>query len=74
MRPASNAFWPPLVLTRRFNLFVGEADQLAGVVLVAGGLIGTLAGGWIGDRHARRIPPRTSSLASPASCSARFLS
>jgi len=53
---ASNAFWLPLVLTRRFNLSVSKADLLAGVVLVAGGLIGTLAGGWIGDYRARTNP------------------
>ena len=53
---ASNAFWLPLVLTRRFNLSVSKADLLAGVVLVAGGLIGTLAGGWIGDRRSLKNP------------------
>jgi MFS family permease len=47
---ASNAFWLPIVLTRRFSLSVSKAGLLAGVVLVAGGLIGTLAGGWIADR------------------------
>jgi MFS family permease len=53
---ASNAFWLPILLTRRFNLSVGKAGLLAGVVLVAGGLIGTLAGGWIADRRARNDP------------------
>jgi MFS transporter, Spinster family, sphingosine-1-phosphate transporter len=53
---ASNAFWLPLVLTRRFNLSVSKAGLLAGVVLVAGGLIGTLAGGWIADRRAVKNP------------------
>ena len=53
---ASNAFWLPLVLTRRFNLSVSGAGLLAGVVLVAGGLIGTLAGGWIADRRAVKNP------------------
>ena len=53
---ASNAFWLPILLTRRFNLSVGKAGLLAGVVLVAGGLIGTLAGGWIADRRARSNP------------------
>ena len=50
---ASNAFWLPILLTRRFNLSVGKAGLLAGVVLVVGGLIGTLAGGWIADRRAK---------------------
>ena len=53
---ASNAFWMPLVLNRRFNLSVGKAGLLAGVVLVLGGLIGTLAGGWIADRRALKNP------------------
>jgi MFS family permease len=53
---ASNAFWLPILLTRRFNLSVGKAGLLAGVVLVAGGLVGTLAGGWIADRRAMSNP------------------
>ncbi len=53
---ASNAFWLPLVLNRRFNLSVSQAGLLAGVVLVLGGLIGTLAGGWLADRRARKNP------------------
>jgi MFS transporter, Spinster family, sphingosine-1-phosphate transporter len=53
---ASNAFWLPILLTRRFNLSVSKAGLLAGVVLVAGGLIGTLAGGWIADHRARNNP------------------
>ena len=53
---ASNAFWLPILLTRRFNLSVSKAGLLAGVVLVAGGLIGTLAGGWIADHRARTNP------------------
>jgi MFS family permease len=53
---ASNAFWLPILLTRRFDLSVGNAGLLAGVVLVAGGLIGTLAGGWIADRRALKNP------------------
>jgi MFS family permease len=53
---ASNAFWLPIILTRRFNLSVSRAGLLAGVVLVAGGLIGTLAGGWIADRRSVKRP------------------
>src|SRR5450759_1302637 len=53
---ASNAFWLPILLTRRFDLSVGSAGLLAGVVLVVGGLIGTLAGGWIADRRALKNP------------------
>ncbi|HEX9099731.1 MAG TPA: MFS transporter [Candidatus Dormibacteraeota bacterium] len=50
---ASNAFWLPTLLHRRFDLSLSSAGLLAGVVLVIGGLIGTLAGGWIADRRAR---------------------
>jgi MFS family permease len=53
---ASNAFWLPTLLHRRFNLSVSSAGLLAGVVLVVGGLIGTLAGGWIADRRAKTSP------------------
>lgn len=50
---ASNAFWLPTFLHRRFDLSIGGAATLAGAVLVVGGLIGTLAGGWIADRRAK---------------------
>jgi len=53
---ASNAFWLPILLTRRFDLSVCNAGLLAGVVLVVGGLIGTVAGGWIADRRALNNP------------------
>src|SRR5467141_4161125 len=53
---ASNAFWLPTALHRRFDLSISQAGLLAGVVLVLGGLIGTLAGGWIADRLARTNP------------------
>jgi MFS transporter, Spinster family, sphingosine-1-phosphate transporter len=53
---ASNAFWLPTLLHRRFDLSIGQSGLLAGVVLVLGGLIGTLAGGWIADRLARKDP------------------
>ena len=50
---ASNAFWLPTLLQRRFELKPGAAGLLAGIVIVVGGLIGILAGGWIADRRAR---------------------
>jgi MFS family permease len=53
---ASNAFWLPTLLVRRFNLSVSQAGLFAGIVLVLGGLIGTLAGGWIADRLAKKNP------------------
>jgi MFS family permease len=53
---ASNAFWLPTLLHRRFEMSVSSAGLLSGVVLVIGGLIGTLAGGWIADRRAKTSP------------------
>jgi len=49
---ASNAFWLPTVLQRRFELSATKA----GVVIVVGGLIGTLAGGWLADKRALTTP------------------
>jgi MFS family permease len=53
---ASNAFWLPTLLHRRFDMSLSGAGLLAGVVLVVGGLIGTLGGGWIADRRAKTRP------------------
>lgn len=53
---ASNAFWLPTLLQRRFAMTPGKAGLLAGVVIVVGGLIGTLAGGWIADRRSAATP------------------
>jgi MFS family permease len=53
---ASNAFWLPFVLNRRFHMSVSRAGLVAGVVIVVGGLIGTLAGGWLADRRALKTP------------------
>src|SRR3989449_1927028 len=53
---ASNAFWLPLVLNRRFNLSLSKAGLLARVVLVLGGVIGTPPGGWIPARPALENP------------------
>jgi MFS family permease len=53
---ASNAFWLPILLTRRFGMSVSGAGLLAGVVIVLGGLIGTLGGGWIADRRGKDNP------------------
>ena len=52
---AANAYWLPFFLNRRFHLDVAEAGVVAGGVLVVGGLIGPLAGGWLADRWARRF-------------------
>jgi len=53
---ASNAFWLPTLLQRRFEMRPGAAGLMAGVVIVVGGLIGILAGGWIADRRAKTNP------------------
>ena len=53
---ASNSFWLPTLLSRRFAMSLTTAGLLAGGVLVAGGLIGTLAGGWIADRRVKTSP------------------
>jgi MFS family permease len=53
---ASNAFWLPILLNRRFNMTVSQAGLLAGVVIVLGGLIGTLGGGWLSDHLGRNSP------------------
>ena len=53
---ASNAFWLPTLLQRRFDVSLSQAGLISGGVLVLGGLIGTLAGGWIADRFGRHNP------------------
>src|ERR1700693_6191285 len=53
---ASNAFWLPTLLVRRFDLSIIRATLVAGAVLFLGVLIGTLAGGWIADRMALKNP------------------
>ena len=53
---ASNAFWLPTLLARRFDMSVGKAGTLSGAVIVLGGLIGTLGGGWLADRWAKKSP------------------
>jgi MFS family permease len=49
----ANAYWLPTALTRRFDMSVGAAGTLAGGVIVLGGLLGTLLGGWLADRRRR---------------------
>jgi MFS transporter, Spinster family, sphingosine-1-phosphate transporter len=48
--------WLPTFLQRRFGMGVAGAAVFAGGVLVVGALVGTLAGGWIGDRLNVRNP------------------
>jgi sugar phosphate permease len=51
---ASCAYWLPFYLNRRFHLDVAHAGTVAGGVLVGGGLLGPLGGGWLADRWQRR--------------------
>lgn len=48
------AAWFPTYLIREARMSVGAANQMFGGVTVVAGVLGTLAGGWIGDRLQRR--------------------
>ncbi len=52
----ANAFWLPTLLTRRFGMDVGEAGVVSGGVIVVGGLVGTLVGGWVADWRRKSSP------------------
>lgn len=44
------AFWMPTYLVRAHGLELAEANTTFGAVTVGAGLLGTLLGGWLGDR------------------------
>jgi MFS family permease len=50
----ADAYWLPTLLTRRFGMSVGEAGTLSGAVIVVGGLLGTLIGGYFADWRRKR--------------------
>src|SRR5262249_52272993 len=50
------AFWMPTYFQRVRHLELVSADRWFGGVLAAAGLVGTLIGGWFGDRMAQRHP------------------
>lgn len=50
------AQWAPSFLNRGFGLDVARGSMLFGMITVVSGIIGTLAGGWLGDRLQRRTP------------------
>lgn len=50
------AQWAPSFLNRGFGLDVARGSTIFGMITVASGIIGTLAGGWLGDRFQRRTP------------------
>jgi MFS family permease len=47
------AFWAPDYVATRYEIESGRASSVFGLVTVLGGLVGTLAGGWLGDRATR---------------------
>jgi MFS transporter, Spinster family, sphingosine-1-phosphate transporter len=48
------AQWLPSFLTRAHSLDVAKANTLFGATTVLAGILGTLAGGWLGDRWQKR--------------------
>jgi MFS transporter, Spinster family, sphingosine-1-phosphate transporter len=52
----ADAYWLPTLLTRRFGMSVAEAGTLSGAVIVVGGLLGTLLGGYVADWRRKRSP------------------
>ena len=52
----ADAYWLPTLLTRRFGMSVAEAGTLSGGVIVVGGLVGTLLGGYVADWRRHRSP------------------
>ncbi len=47
-------FWVPAYFVRVFNVSLANANFLIGGLTVAGGFLGTMAGGWWADRWAKR--------------------
>ncbi|MES2269623.1 MAG: MFS transporter [Pseudomonadota bacterium] len=43
------AFWLPSLMQRSFGLDLVQTSQFYGAVLLLGGVVGVLAGGWLGD-------------------------
>jgi MFS family permease len=50
------SFWLTSYLARAFGLSLTNAGAISGGVLVSGGLIGTILGGWIADLIQKRYP------------------
>jgi MFS family permease len=49
------AYWAPKYLAARYGMETGRASFVFGLVTVVGGAVGTVAGGWSGDRVTRGI-------------------
>ncbi|MDQ6661324.1 MAG: MFS transporter, partial [Chloroflexota bacterium] len=50
------SFWLPKYIGGTFHLSVSRAGTVSGLILVCGGLIGTVAGGWLADLVQRYRP------------------
>lgn len=50
------AFWFPTYFSRVRGLSLERANRIFGGITVVAGLVGTLAGGWLGDRLQKRTP------------------
>jgi sugar phosphate permease len=50
------AAWVPTYLVRVRGMELAEANLVFGLLTLASGLGGTLAGGWLGDRLVQRVP------------------
>ncbi len=50
------SFWLPFYLSETFHLTAGSAGITSGAVLVGGGLLGTVLGGWLADYIQQRRP------------------
>jgi MFS family permease len=50
------AYWMPTFFHRERGLPLDEANTIFGVMTVASGLVGTFAGGWLGDWLLKRTP------------------
>lgn len=48
------AQWAPSFLQRSFGLEVARGNTIFGIITVVSGILGTLAGGWLGDWFQRR--------------------
>ncbi len=51
---AADVSWLPIYMVRHFGLSASKAATISGGVVVFGGLIGTLGGGWLADRRSRK--------------------
>ncbi|TME12587.1 MAG: MFS transporter, partial [Chloroflexi bacterium] len=51
---AADVSWLPIFMVRQFHLSPSGASSLSGGVVVAGGLIGTLTGGWVADHRGKK--------------------